>query len=204
MPMGLILGLVVVVILYMLIQLVAMAAVPNLAESTTPLLDTASNLFGEFGAYFLMVGVATSVIANLISSMFSATRVTYALSLEKFPPSLVWQGPQSLSYTRQFSPIFRNSSLYPSGHGFFPVLGGHDSLIPAFPIYHDLCSRTGIATQIPWARKVYPKRRLSNSNFRDFVLPLADDAGKLGISLDDRNICLTWNGTLLDWKATGR
>jgi len=90
MPMGLILGLVVVVILYMLIQLVAMAAVPNLAESTTPLLDTASNLFGEFGAYFLMVGVATSVIANLISSMFSATRVTYALSLENSLPA--WFG----------------------------------------------------------------------------------------------------------------
>lgn len=90
MPMGLILGLTVVVILYMLIQLVAMAAVPNLAESTTPLLDTASNLFGEFGAYFLMVGVATSVIANLISSMFSATRVTYALSLENSLPA--WFG----------------------------------------------------------------------------------------------------------------
>ncbi len=90
MPMGLILGLIVVVILYMLIQLVAMAAVPNLAESTTPLLDTASNLFGEFGAYFLMVGVATSVIANLISSMFSATRVTYALSLENSLPA--WFG----------------------------------------------------------------------------------------------------------------
>lgn len=105
MPMGLILGLIVVVILYMLIQLVAMAAVPNLAESTTPLLDTASNLFGEFGAYFLMVGVATSVIANLISSMFSATRVTYALSLENSLPA--WFGKV---HTRFLTPA--NSVLF--------------------------------------------------------------------------------------------
>lgn len=90
MPLGLILGLVIVVLLYMLIQLVTLAAVPNLADTNTPLLDAASSLFGEIGAYVLMIGVATSVIANLISSMFSATRVTYALALEKSLPA--WFG----------------------------------------------------------------------------------------------------------------
>ncbi|MGM0944379.1 MAG: APC family permease [Bacteroidota bacterium] len=90
MPMGLILGLVIVVVLYMLIQLVTMAAVPNLGDSNTPLLDASSALFGEVGAYILMIGVATSVIANLISSMFSATRVTYAMALENSLPA--WFG----------------------------------------------------------------------------------------------------------------
>lgn len=86
MPWGLLLGLLVVVLVYMLIQVVALATVPNLESTKTPLLDAASQLFGKFGTYFLMVGVATSVLANLISSMFSATRVTYALSLEKSLP----------------------------------------------------------------------------------------------------------------------
>lgn len=90
MPLGLILGLVIVVILYMLIQLVTMAAVPNLKDSNTPLLDASSSLFGELGAYILMIGVATSVIANLISSMFSATRVTYAMGLDSSLPG--WFG----------------------------------------------------------------------------------------------------------------
>lgn len=90
MPLGLILGLVIVAILYMLIQLVSQAAVPNLAESSTPLLDASSALFGNTGAVILMIGVATSVIANLIGSMFSATRITYALSLEKSLPE--WFG----------------------------------------------------------------------------------------------------------------
>lgn len=86
MPLGLLLGLMVVAILYMGIQLVSQAAVPELANSKTPLLDVSASLFGPTGAVLLMVGVAASVLANLISSMFSATRVTYALSLEKSLP----------------------------------------------------------------------------------------------------------------------
>ncbi len=86
MPLGLLLGLAVVAVLYMLIQLVSQAAVPDLANSKTPLLDVSASLFGTTGAILLMVGVAASVLANLVSSMFSATRVTYALSLEKSLP----------------------------------------------------------------------------------------------------------------------
>lgn len=89
-PLGLLLGLAVVAVLYMVIQLVSQAAVPNLANSKTPLLDVSASLFGPVGAIVLMVGVATSVLANLLGSMFSATRVTYALSLEKSLPS--WFG----------------------------------------------------------------------------------------------------------------
>jgi amino acid transporter len=86
MPLGLLLGLAVVAVLYMVIQLVSQAALPDLANSKTPLLDVSASLFGPVGAIVLMVGVAASVLANLVSSMFSATRVTYALSLEKSLP----------------------------------------------------------------------------------------------------------------------
>lgn len=96
MPFGLLLGLVIVAALYMLIQLVTQAAVPNLSESNTPLLDASSSLFGNTGAVILMIGVATSVIANLIGSMFSATRITYALALEKSLPK--WFGEVHVKY----------------------------------------------------------------------------------------------------------
>jgi len=86
MPLGLLLGLAVVAVLYMVIQLVSQAALPDLANSKTPLLDVSATLFGPIGAIVLMIGVAASVLANLVSSMFSATRVTYALSLEKSLP----------------------------------------------------------------------------------------------------------------------
>lgn len=103
MPLGLLLGLVVVAILYMLIQLVSQAAVHDLANSTTPLLDASSALFGESGAWLLMLGVATSVIANLIGSMFSATRVTYALSLENSLPA--WFGKVHPKYLTPFNSV---------------------------------------------------------------------------------------------------
>ena len=86
MPLGLLLGLAVVAVLYMVIQLVSQASLPDLANSKTPLLDVSATLFGPIGAIVLMIGVAASVLANLVSSMFSATRVTYALSLEKSLP----------------------------------------------------------------------------------------------------------------------
>jgi amino acid transporter len=90
MPRALIYGIFSVVILYMLIQLVAEAAVPNLSESSTPLLDASSALFGDLGASLLMMGIVTSVAANLMSNMFSTTRLTYALSLDQSLPK--WFG----------------------------------------------------------------------------------------------------------------
>ena len=90
MPRALIYGIFSVVILYMLIQLVAEAAVPNLSESSTPLLDASSALFGDLGASLLMMGIVSSVAANLMSNMFSTTRLTYALSLDQSLPK--WFG----------------------------------------------------------------------------------------------------------------
>ena len=90
MPRALILGLASVVVLYMLIQLVAEAAVPNLASSTSPLLDTSSALFGKIGAVVIMIGVVTSITGNLVGNMFSTPRLTYALSLDKSLPA--WFG----------------------------------------------------------------------------------------------------------------
>tara|TARA_R110000868_G_scaffold1211_2_gene9290 strand:- start:5231 stop:6532 length:1302 start_codon:yes stop_codon:yes gene_type:complete len=90
MPRALIFALISIVFLYMLIQLVAEAAVPDLASSDSPLLDASAALFGEVGAIILMIGVATSVTGNLVSNMFSTPRLTYALSLDNSLPK--WFG----------------------------------------------------------------------------------------------------------------
>lgn len=82
MPIALLAGLGSVVLLYMLIQLVAQAAVPDIASSTAPLLDASAALFGNTGALILMAGVVASVTGNLVGSIFSAPRLTYALSID--------------------------------------------------------------------------------------------------------------------------
>lgn len=90
MPLALLLGLGSVVILYIFIQLVAQAAVPNLGDTTSPLLDASGVLFGPIGAVIMMIGVVSSVTGNLVSTMFSTPRLTYALSIEGSLPE--WFG----------------------------------------------------------------------------------------------------------------
>lgn len=104
MPRALIIGLFSIVILYMLIQLVAEAAVPNLSETSSPLLDASSVLFGEVGAVFLMIGIVTSVTANLMSNMFSTPRLTYALSLDLSLPK--WFGSVHPKFLTPANSIF--------------------------------------------------------------------------------------------------
>lgn len=90
MPLALLFGLGSVVLLYMLIQIVSQAAVPDLGSSTSPLLDASAALFGSTGAFILMIGVVTSVTGNLVGTIFSTPRLTYALSLEGSLPA--WFG----------------------------------------------------------------------------------------------------------------
>ena len=122
MPLGLLFGLAVVAVLYMVIQLVSQAAVPDLANSKTPLLDVSATLFGPVGAIVLMVGVAASVLANLVSSMFSATRVTYALSLEKSLPR--WFGEVHSRYLTPANSVvfFGIAAFLLAAFGSFKVL----------------------------------------------------------------------------------
>ena len=122
MPLGLLLGLAVVAVLYMVIQLVSQAAVPDLANSKTPLLDVSATLFGPTGAIVLMIGVAASVLANLVSSMFSATRVTYALSLEKSLPR--WFGEVHSRYLTPANSVvfFGVAAFLLAAFGSFTVL----------------------------------------------------------------------------------
>jgi amino acid transporter len=122
MPLGLLLGLAVVAVLYMVIQLVSQAALPHLANSKTPLLDVSASLFGPLGAIVLMIGVAASVLANLVSSMFSATRVTYALSLEKSLPR--WFGEVHSRYLTPANSVvfFGIAAFLLAAFGSFTVL----------------------------------------------------------------------------------
>lgn len=82
MPVALLLALGVVALLYVLIQLVSTAMVPEIVTSTSPLLDAASALMGPAGAVVLMLGLVASVGGNLVAGMFSTPRITYMLSLD--------------------------------------------------------------------------------------------------------------------------
>lgn len=86
MPRALLLGLGMVTLLYILIQLVSVAVVPDIADSESPLLDVAAALLGPAGAIILMIGVLASVGGNLVGAIFSTPRITYALARDRDLP----------------------------------------------------------------------------------------------------------------------
>jgi amino acid transporter len=90
MPRALILAMAVVTALYVLVQAVALAVLPDLAESERALVDVGAALFGPFGALLLTAAVVVSVGGNLAGSMVTAPRLTYALARDGSLPA--WFG----------------------------------------------------------------------------------------------------------------
>ncbi|MCW5724876.1 MAG: APC family permease [Maricaulaceae bacterium] len=84
---GLFWGLGVVTVLYVAIQMVSMAVLPDLAESERALVDVAAVLFGPAGALLLTVGVIVSVGGNIAGTVFTAPRLTYAMAREDSLPA---------------------------------------------------------------------------------------------------------------------
>lgn len=81
-PRALLLALLLSASLYVLIQIAARSLVPDLADSQRPLVDAGEALIGPVGAMIVSLAVIFSVGANLLSSMFSAPRLTYRLALD--------------------------------------------------------------------------------------------------------------------------
>lgn len=75
--------------LYVGIQVVAVALTPNLADSTRPLADAAGVFMGSFGVAMISFAAMASILGNLASSVLAAPRMTYALAREGSLPSLL-------------------------------------------------------------------------------------------------------------------
>jgi amino acid transporter len=87
-PRALVQAIVVVSILYIGLQTVSMAVMPDLAHTSRPLVEVSGRLIGPIGAALMMLGMTASVVGNLSGTLFTAPRLTYALALESsLPPA---------------------------------------------------------------------------------------------------------------------
>ncbi len=157
MPLALLLALAVVALLYVLIQMVSMAAVPDIATSTSPLLDAASALIGPTGAIILILGVIASVGGNLVSGMFSTPRITYVLSLDRSLPR--WFGTV---HENLLTPA--NSIMFFGLLSFLLAVFGSFIWLAATAIFSRLLVYTLTCGAVPQLRKRY-------ASARGFVLP---------------------------------
>ena len=88
-PFALIVALAFCTLLFILVQLVAMGTLPGLAESKTPLADSAGVFLGSFGASFIAVGALISVLGNLNGGFLASSRLPFAMAEHKELPSLL-------------------------------------------------------------------------------------------------------------------
>ncbi|MEQ1923654.1 MAG: amino acid permease, partial [Pyrinomonadaceae bacterium] len=73
MPFGLIVGLGIVAVFYVLIQIVSIGTLPGLATSERPIADAAASFLGPLGAAFITVGALISIFGNLNVGVLSST-----------------------------------------------------------------------------------------------------------------------------------
>lgn len=90
-PLGLLLGLGGLLVLYIGLQTVAQGVLgPELAKNTeAPLVAVATEVFGEWGGKMLIAGVVISIYGALSGDMLGGPRVIFASSLDKNLPSFL-------------------------------------------------------------------------------------------------------------------
>ena len=82
-PMALLVGIVVIALIYVLAQLGAMSAIPDLSTTKTPIADAAAVLVGPIGAVIVTLGALLSMAGTNSGTMLEGSRMLYALSLDR-------------------------------------------------------------------------------------------------------------------------
>lgn len=80
-PWALLAGILIIAAIYVLVQLGAMSALPDLSSSDTPIASAAATLIGPIGAIIVTIGALLSMAGTNSGTMLEGSRMLYALSL---------------------------------------------------------------------------------------------------------------------------
>ena len=84
-PLALLAGTLGIAALYSLAQLAALAALPDLGATRTPIADAAAALMGPAGALLITAGAAVSILGTNSGTMLEGSRMLYALARGRRP-----------------------------------------------------------------------------------------------------------------------
>jgi amino acid transporter len=88
-PFALMTGIAIVVVLYILIQFVAIGTLPGLAASTRPIADASESFLGPKAAAFVSLGALVSIIGTLNSISLVTPRLLFAMAEDRRLPEPV-------------------------------------------------------------------------------------------------------------------
>ncbi len=84
-PIALLIGIVAIAAAYSLAQLAAMASLPDLSQTSTPIADAAAAIMGHPGALLITVGAILSILGTNLGTTLEASRMIYALTRDRKP-----------------------------------------------------------------------------------------------------------------------
>lgn len=93
-PLALLGGILAIALIYALVQLGAMSALPDLSKSDTPIASAASALVGPVGAIVVTLGALMSMAGTNSGTMLEGSRMLYALSLGRRMGKLSYVHPR--------------------------------------------------------------------------------------------------------------
>jgi amino acid transporter len=82
-PLALLVGILAIATIYVLAQLGAMATLPDLSTTKTPIASAAGELIGPIGAIIVTVGALLSMAGTNSGTMLEGSRMLFALSLDR-------------------------------------------------------------------------------------------------------------------------
>jgi amino acid transporter len=82
-PRALLVGILAIAAIYVLAQLGAMSAIPNLSETRTPIASAAQEIVGPIGAIIVTLGALLSMAGTNSGTVLEGSRMLYALSLDR-------------------------------------------------------------------------------------------------------------------------
>jgi amino acid transporter len=116
-PRALVSSVVGITVLYVLMQIVVISVLPEIAHSSTPLIDVSLELMGSAGAALMVTGAVFSISGNCTSMMFNAPRMVYAMSRQELLPG--WFGAVHVRYGTP-----ANATLFVGGLSLFLSISG--------------------------------------------------------------------------------
>lgn len=97
-PFALLIGILVIAAIYVLVQLGAMSALPDLSQSDRPIASAATELIGPIGGMIVTIGALLSMAGTNSGTMLEGSRMLFALSLDRR------MGPLSYVHPRFHTP----------------------------------------------------------------------------------------------------
>ena len=137
-PFALIMTIVVVTIVMTLAQIVALGTLPGLAQSKTPLADSAALFLGGAGAAMLTLGAVFSTSGNNMGQALSGSRNLFALAEQGDLPPFFGRVHRDLPDAGQRDPRHRRGGARARGVRDLPGAGGGERDQPARGLRRDV------------------------------------------------------------------